>query len=225
MTLFFQQLRALVIKDFRREVRTKEVTTTTISFSLLLVLLFSFAFFANDNPSASVFPGVYWIAIAFTGTLAVGRTFVMEKEAGCIRVLAMVPQSWKSVYLAKLLVNLVFVLLVELVLLPFLAFVFGVSLMQHGWMLLGTSILVTVAFCAIGTLVAAMLVHNHLRDVMMPLLFYPLVIPLVIAGVQTTQRILEGEAIGHWFSVLFGIDAVALLLSIGLFRWVFESIE
>lgn len=225
MSQFARQTSALILKDLRREVRTKEITTTTVAFSVLLMLVFSFAFFANDELVTAVFPGILWISIAFTGTLAIARTFTQEKDSGCLRALALIPGTWASLYISKLVVNLLFMAVFEAFLIPLLAVAFNLSLGTQGPMLALTVFVGTVGFASVGTLVAAMLVHNQMREVMLPLLLYPLTIPLIIGGVEATQIVLEGGNAATWLKVLGGVDIIFLGLSAGLFRWVLSAIE
>lgn len=225
MSRFTRQTTALILKDLRRELRTKEITTTTVAFSVLLMMVFSFAFFANDELVTAVFPGILWVSIAFTGTLAIARTFAQEKDSGCLRALALVPGTWSSLYLSKLAVNLLFIGVFEAVLIPLLALAFNLSLGSEVGMLAVTVAIGTVGFASVGTLVSAMLVHNQMRDVMLPLLLYPLTIPIIIGGVEATRIILEGGDAGAWLQVLGGVDIIFLALSAGLFRWVLSAIE
>lgn len=224
----WRQIQALVRKDLRRELRTREVTTTTVAFSVMLMVIFTFAFYTNDETVRLVFPGILWVSIVFTGTLAIGRTFAQEKDAGCLRALALVPGTPLTLYTSKLLINLLFVGLFEIVLVPLVALAFDVALLPRA--LEYTALLVsgTIGFAAVGTLVAAMLVHNHLRDVMLPILLYPLVIPLIIAGVKVTGMLLDGadpEQVWRWIRIIAAIDVVFLVISQLLFRWVLSAIE
>lgn len=221
------QTAAMIAKDLRREVRSKEITTTTVAFSVMLMALFAFAFWIDDESTRHVFPGILWVSIVFTGTLAIGRTFVQERDHGCLRALALVPGTGLSLYLAKLVVNLMFVGVFELVLIPALVIVFDVDFMLHAAEYLAIVGAGTLGFCAVGTLVAAMMVHNHMRDVMLPILLFPLTIPLIIAGVVVTKLIVSGELenVWRWIRVVGAMDAAFLILSALLFRWVLGAIE
>lgn len=225
--MVWQQTTALIAKDLRRELRTKEVTTTTIAFALLLMAVFSFAFWVDDESAAHVFPGVLWISVAFTATLAITRTFVQEKDGGCLRALALIPGTQTSLYLAKFLVNLLFVATFEVVLIPALILVFNVPFAPHAAEMLAVTCAGTIGFVALGTLVAAMMVHNHMRDVMLPILLYPLAIPLLIAAVVITKMIVMGDLDGvwRWIRVVAAMDLAFFVLSLLLFRWVLSAIE
>lgn len=225
---FIRQVGALLRKDLRRELRTREVLTTTLSFSVMLMVIFAFAFYRDDQTVSIVFPGILWISILFTATLAITRTFDQERVSGCLRALALVPGTETSLYSAKLLINLVFVGLFQVILVPFLAISFDVDLLSR-WVEWAASIAVcTLGFVALGTLVAAMLVHSHMRDVLLPLLLYPLSVPLVIAGVQIAVMLLEGgspERVWGWIRVVAILDLVFCLMAQGLFGWVLSAIE
>jgi len=224
---YLRQIGAVIRKDLRREVRTRETLTTTIAFSVMLMVIFAFGFYQNDQTVAIVFPGILWISILFTSTLAITRTFDDERRSGCLRAIALAPGTEFSLYIAKLVVNLVFVVLFEIILVPMVALTFGVDLMADlgAWLAIIASC--TVGFVVLGTLVAAMLVHSHLREVMLPILLYPLAVPIIIAGVKVSSMILlqESDRIWTWIQVVTAVDLVFLVVAQGLFRWVLSAIE
>lgn len=225
---FLRQTVAIVRKDLRRELRTGETLVTTTAFSVLLMVIFTFAFYQNEETVAFVFPGILWVAVVFAGMLAIGRTFAQEKESGCLRALALVPNTHTSLYCGKLAINLVFMLVFEAVLVPLLALAFNVDMGPNlGWYLL-TLGAGTLGFAALGTLISAMLVHSRLKDVLLPIVLFPLVVPLVIAGVKSTALLLAGEnldAVWGWAKIMLAIDGVFVIGSMLLFRWVLSAIE
>lgn len=223
-----QQVLGLVLKDLRREWRSKEILTTTIAFALLLMLIFTFSFYQGDRTTPLVFPGLLWVSIAFSGSLAVGRTFLDEKESGCLRALALIPGMSKSLYMAKFLTNFVFLCLFEIVLVPLLVLSFDPQLSGH-WGLFALSVLAgTLGLTAMGTLMAAMLVHHRLREVMLPIIMYPLLMPLFIGGTKSVGALMgEGQLDVYWMwlKLMLGMDAVFLIGAQWMFKWVLESIE
>jgi heme exporter protein B len=228
MERFVRQTWAMVRKDLRREIRTGEVIITSIAFSVLLTVIFAFAFFHDDQTVGIVFPGILWVAVVFGGMLVVSRTFDQETETGCLRALALVPGSAQSVYAAKMLVNLTFMAIFEAVLLPLCALAFDVSILPT----LGTHVAVlaagTLGFTALGTLTSAMLVEDRLRQVLLPIVLYPLAVPLLIAGVKATGAMVGTEASGSpwaWIRVMLAMDVVFVLAGSYLFGWVFEAVE
>ena len=227
-TLILRQILTIVAKDLRREWRTKEILVSTVAFAVLLMVIFTFAFYHGDETSILVFPGILWIAVVFTGTLAIARTFQHERHDDCLRALALIPGSQYSLYLGKFIVNLFFMVLFELALIPLLIFTFNVDLSG----VLGLHVLAigigTVGFAALGTLVSAMLVRNELREVLLPIVLYPLLIPLLIAGVQVTSSLLDGGTwaeVGPWLQAMLAMNIAYFLLSLALFRWVLSAVE
>lgn len=225
---FFQQTLALVKKDLRREVRTGETLVTTIAFAVLLMIIFTFAFYQRGESGALVFPGILWVAVSFAGMLAIGRAFAQEKASGCLRALALIPGTQTSLYVAKLLVNLIFMGVFEVVLVPLLALAFSVNVFHEaGWFLLVLGC-VTLGFAILGTLISAMLVHSQLKDVLLPLVLFPLLVPLLIGGVKATGMLLGTPDYGGvktWVLAMSLIDAVFMTGSLAMFRWVLGAIE
>ncbi len=224
----FRQTITIVAKDLRREWRSREILTTTIAFAVLLMVIFTFAFYHDDETVSLVFPGILWVAIVFTGTLAVARTFQHERDSDCLRALALIPGSHHSLYLGKFVVNLVFMALFELALIPLLIFAFSVDVSGTLGLHLLTIAAGTIGFAALGTLLSAMLVRNELREILLPIVLYPLLIPLLIAGVQVTSGLLEGATwseVGPWIQAMVAMDLLYALLSLALFRWVLTAVE
>ncbi len=227
MGSFWRQVGVLVGKDLRHELRNGEVLTTALSFSVLLTLIFTFAFYQRQETVTFVFPGILWVAIVFTGTLIVTRTFAREAESGCLRALALIPGSEGSLYVAKVLVNLIFMGAFEAVLLPFLGLAFDVAILESLGGFVAILTVGTLGFTALGTLVSAMLVGNRLRDVLLPIVLYPLAVPLLIGGVLATRRLLDGEweLVWGWVRIMGAIDIALAFVSYVLFRWVLRAIE
>ncbi len=223
-----RQTLTIIKKDLRREWRTREILATTISFAVLLMVVFTFAFYLDDETTSLVFPGILWVAIIFTGTLAISRTFQNEREDDRLRALALIPGSQYSLYLGKFTVNLLFMFLFELALVPLLILTFGVDVTGVLGLHVLTIAVGTIGFAALGTLVSAMLVRNDLREVLLPIVLYPLLIPLLIAGVQVTSNLLDGgdwSTVGPWIQAMMAMDIAYGLLSLILFRWVLSAVE
>jgi heme exporter protein B len=222
------QIAAITGKDLRREWRTREVITTTIAFATLLMLIFAFSFYRTDERTAFVFPGILWVAILFTGTLTVNRAFADEKESGCLRALALIPGTGASMYVGKLLTTLLFMAAFEVVLVPLLMLAFDVSLSGHWDVMLSALAAGTLGFAAVGVLVGAMLVHHRLREVMVPLLLYPMIAPLLIGGVKSVGIAMEAKGMGaawEWIRAMLAMDVVFIVGGQALFRWVLSAIE
>lgn len=223
-----RQITALVRKDLRRESRTWEVTTSTVAFSILLVAVFAFAFYRREAANATLLPGTLWVAILFAGNLVFERTFDHETSENCLRALSLVPRSSGSLFVAKLSVNILFVLAFEVVLFPLLALVFDADVFgqwpHHTLVLLGG----TVGFAALGTLVSAMLVENRLRKIFLPLVLYPLAVPILLIGIVATRDLVTGgpgASAWAWLRVLLALDVVYTGLGYLVFGFVLDAVE
>jgi heme exporter protein CcmB len=219
-------------KDLVVEARSRELLYTTLFFALSVVLVFSFALVRgadNLNIDAAVdatlhsqmAAGILWVGIAFSGTLALGRTFERERQAETLRALLLAPIEHTSVYLGKLFTLLVLMLGVEMVIVPVVGLLFHAPLAASPWLLMGLLGAGTLGFAAVGTLFAAMLVRAHSRDVLLPVLLYPIAIPVVLAGVRGTAALFGPEpdpAVAFmWFTMLLFFDAVFVTLALWTF--------
>jgi heme exporter protein B len=211
-------------KDLTVEVRSGEIAYTTLFFAFACVLIFAFALVREGRAPEDGAAGILWIAVMFAGNLALGRAFERERQAETLRALLLAPAPRPAVYLGKLFGIVVLLIGAEAVLVPLIALLFQAPLLAHPfWM---TSILIagTTGFAAVGTLFAAMLVRARSRDVLLPVLLYPITVPVIIAGVRGTAALLqpdvELEIVRFWLVLLVAFDAVFLTLSL----WTFESV-
>lgn len=209
-------------KDLLVESRSRELAYTTLFFAVACILVFSFAFVdADGRPIPGAPAGILWVAIAFSGTLALGRTFERERQSETLRALLLAPVERPAVYLGKLLALLLLMSGVELVIVPLVGLLFGAPIGAAPAMLAGLLLAGTVGFAAVGALFAAMLVRAKSRDVMLPVLLYPIAVPVVIAGVQGTQAVFAPEpnlgSASMWLAMLIFFDAVFVTLSLWTF--------
>jgi heme exporter protein B len=221
---FLQTVLLVVRKDFLIEARSREVLYTTLFFAVSCVLVFAFGFVREGRPLGDAAAGILWIAIAFSGTLALGRAFERERQSETLRALLVAPIDRPALYLGKLLGVLALLFAVELVVVPLVALMFQAPLFDHFGLMLGLLVAGTVGFAAVGTLFAAMLVRARSRDVLLPVLLYPITIPVIIAGVRGTAALLEGDpnvAVARmWLAMLFFFDVVFVTLAL----WTFEPV-
>jgi heme exporter protein CcmB len=214
----------VVRKDIAIEARSREVVFTTLFFAVACVLVFAFGFVNEGRPVTDAAPGILWIAIAFSGTLALGRAFERERQNETLRALLLAPVDRPALYVGKLLGVLILLALVEIVLVPLVALMFQAPLFQHIWLMLGLLGGGTLGFAAVGTLFAAMLVRARSRDVLLPLLLYPMTIPVLIAGVRGTAALLQADVdepmARAWVAMLAFFDVVFVTLAL----WTFEPV-
>jgi heme exporter protein CcmB len=212
-------------KDILIETRTREILFTTLFFALACVLVFAFGFVKEGRPMEDVAAGILWIAIAFSGTLALGRAFERERQGETLRALLIAPIDRPALYLGKLLGILMLLAVVEAIVVPLVALMFQAALFEHALLMIALLVTGTTGFAAVGTLFAAMLVRARSRDVMLPVLLYPITIPVIIAGVRGTAALLQQPAADlpvarMWLSMLVAFDVVFITISL----WTFEPV-
>ena len=222
--MFFRTAWLVLRKDVAIEAKSWEVLTTTLFFAVSCVLIFAFAFVKDGRAVEDAAAGILWIAISFSGTLALGRTFERERYGETLRALLLAPAPRAALYVGKLLGMLALLGLAELLLVPLVALLFQAALFTRPLLLMALLAGGTIGFCAVGTLFAAMLVRARSRDVLLPILLYPIVIPVIIAGVRGTAALLaatpdEPTAI-MWIGVLAAFDVVFVTLAL----WTFEPL-
>jgi heme exporter protein CcmB len=214
----------IVTKDVTVEVRSRELAYTTVFFAVSCVLVFAFSLVQEGRAAQGVGPGVLWMAIMFAGNLALGRTFERERQAETLRALMLVPAPRTAVYLGKLAAIVVLLVLTEVVLVPLVALLFQAELLAHPFWLAAVVAAGTIGFAAVGTLFAAMLVRARSRDVLLPVLLYPITVPVLIAGVRATVAIaqpdFDADVVRFWFALLVAFDVVFLTLAL----WTFEPV-
>ena len=221
----FARVALLVLrKDATIEVKTREILYTTGFFAVSCVLVFAFALVRDGAIVADAAAGILWIAIAFAGTLALGRTFERERYGETLRALLLAPAPRAAIYLGKLLGIVALLLVAEAMLVPLVAVLFSAALLARPFTLLALLAAGTVGFSAVGTLFAAMLVRSRTRDVMLPVLLYPITIPVIIAGVRGTSALLQAPPdlalVQMWIAVLVAFDIVFVTLAL----WTFEPL-
>ncbi len=197
-------------KEVRAEMRTRELLQTTVTFVVIVVVLFSFAFEPSAAEARRYGPGLLWIALLFAGSLMLNPSFAKEQANDTIYALRMAPVSAFSIYLGKMLANLLFLAITEAILLPVFAVLYNVSL----WPVIGrlAIILLLGAFglAVTGTVFSAVATQARMREMLLPLLVLPILIPLMIAAVEATDELLEASPVldRTWLMVLVAFDII-----------------
>ena len=211
-------------KDLTVEVRSLEIAYTTLFFAVSCVLVFAFALVREGRAPEDGAAGILWISIAFAGTLALGRAFERERQSETLRALLLAPAARPAIYVGKLLGIVALLGACEMVLVPLVALLFQAPLFAHPVWLAIILLAGTIGFAAVGTLFAAMLVRARTRDVLLPVLLYPITVPVIIAGVRATAALLAPEVdagvLQVWFALLVCFDVVFLTLAL----WTFEPL-
>ena len=227
MSAFWRVVWIVARKDLAVESRSRELLNTTIFFAVSCVVVFSVSFVGEGGDGRAITDaaaGILWIAIAFSGTLALGRTFERERYGDTLRALLLAPGARAAVYVGKLIGIVALLLTTQIVLLPLVALLFQARLFDHIGLISALLVLGTVGFASVGTLFAAMLARARSRDVLLPILLYPVTIPVMIAGVRGTSALLAVEPqldmARLWVMLLLAFDVVFVTLSL----WTFESL-
>lgn len=220
---YWRAVWAIVSKDLRVEARGREVLTSSLVFSLLVLLVFNFALDLVGEAVALVAPGVLWVTILFSGVLVLGRTFARERERGGLEALLLAPLDRGALLVAKVLGNLILLGAIEVVAVP--VFLALYNLEFSPWRLVATIALGTLGIATVGTLFAAIAANTRARESMLPLLLFPVLVPLLIGAVKgTTESLIGAVAAGPpWLGLLVAFDAIFLAVAYLLFDYVVEG--
>ncbi|MFC2013886.1 heme exporter protein CcmB [Chloroflexota bacterium] len=221
---FWRQVTTIVWKDIISEIRTKESISSVLVFTLLVIIIFNFAFSGNNEIMKLVAPGILWVTFAFAGVLSLSRTFVMEKEGGCIEGLLACPVSRETIYIGKMLGSLIFMLIVEAIALPIFALLYNLPVLSPEVVI--TTFLATVGFVAIGTTFSAMAVNTKAREMVLPILFLPVVSPIIVSAVEASGLAISGYTWGSmttWLEIIVAFDVIFIVASYLVFAFVIEE--
>jgi len=211
--MFWRQTWAVLVKDLTVEWRTRQGFNAVIGFAVLVLFIFSFALGPQTARQRDVAAGLLWLAFVFTGLLGLGRTLQVEQENHCLEGLVLLSRTWTVVYVGKVLATVLFLLGVEGVVLVLLAVLYNIDLWQHLPALGLVMGLGTVGFVAVGTLYAAMTVQVRAREILLPLLLLPIMVPILLASVQATAAVLAEQGLASvtgWLQLLGVCDVVFL---------------
>ncbi len=211
-------------KDLKVELRSREIVYTMAFFGALLVVIFSFSFIRESRSMPNVVPGMLWVAVAFAGTIGVGRAFDRERENETMRALLLSPAPRLSVFLGKAASIAALIIAVQLVVTPLLSFFLNVKMFERPDVIFAALFGGAIGFSIVATVFAAMLLRTRARDVLLPVILYPILVPLFIAGTRAVGAVLKPfpdlEAARYWLSFLGIYDAVFLVISL----WTFEDL-
>ncbi len=224
MNQFFHVAWVVMRKDLTVEVRSREIIYTTVFFAMSCILVFAFALVKDGRPLEDAAAGILWIAIAFAGTLGLGRTFERERHTETLKALMLAPAERPAIYLGKLLGIVALLAVVEAILVPLASLLFSAPMLAYPFWMLALLVSGTLGFASVGTLFAAMLIRARSRDVLLPILLYPITVPVIIAGVRGTMALLQPTPdlamVKFWVSMLVFFDVVFVTLAL----WTFEPL-
>jgi heme exporter protein B len=217
---FLRQVMVITAKDLRAEMRTKEAINASLAFAVVILLILSFAFDPSENATREISGGLLWIVFLFAGTLILNRSFARELPNDCLDALIAAPVPGAALFLGKAVANFVLILAVEMVALPVFGIFYNVRWTQQFWTLMLVLVLGTWGLTAIGTVFSALTVNIRLREVMLPLLVYPVMIPMLLGAMLLSAQLVNGDPItadqAVWLKLLFGFDIIFTALSLVL---------
>jgi heme exporter protein B len=218
---FVKAVAAVVWKDLQAEFRSRELFSAMLVFSLLIILIFNFALELDVKTRQSVTAGVLWATFAFAGTLGLNRSMAIEKDRGCLDGLLLAPVDRSAIYFGKVISNLTFMLIVELIVLPVYSVLYGINLFQPGLLLV--ILLGSIGYAGVGTLLSAMAVQTRTRDILLPILLFPVVIPVLLAAVKASSGFLANA---EWAEILLPLNLLIAydVIFIALAFMVFDSV-
>jgi len=210
----------VVVKDLRAELRTKEALNASLAFSIVVLLLFSFAFEPSVEETRALGGGLLWLVFAFAGVLILNRSFARELPNDCLDGLLASPLSPAALYAGKAVANFLLLMAVELVGLAVFGVFYNAAWTGRFWPLMGVVAMGTWAMTAVGTLFSALTVNLRLRELMLPLLVYPLLVPALLAAIQLTGPLALGQPFASdmivWLRLLAAFDVIFTALALAL---------
>lgn len=224
MKQFLKTTLAITWKDLASELRSRELLPAMLVFALLVVLIFNFALRLDPQARRSDTAGILWVTFAFAGALGLNRSLAAEKDRGCLDGLLLAPLDRSAIYFGKWLSNLAFMLLVEAVVLPVYSLLYAQNLFRPS--LIGVLLLGSVGYTAAGTLLAGMAIHARTRELLLPVLFFPVVLPILIAAIEATNGCLQGLPLSDfsfWVNLLVGYDLLVVVIASLVFEMVVEE--
>jgi heme exporter protein B len=224
MRLYLEQIRAIVHKDILTELRTRESSTAMLVFAVMTIVLFNFALRMRVDSFKPLVPGVLWVTLVFAGTLGLGHSMSAEQVNQCIDGLLMSPCDRSVIFVGKALSNVLFTLIIALIIVPLMAILFDETLLQPGVLL--TVAAGVVGYAGAGTLIATMAASTRAREIFLPILLFPLSIPLVVAAVIVTGGFLDQQPFadfGSWLGVVVAFAVIFWTAGVLLFDFIVEG--
>jgi heme exporter protein B len=216
-------IKVLVMKDLRIEYRTRQAFLTTLFFGVLILIIFNFAFDPGSKSIQDAAPGILWVSLLFPGIIQLNRSFQVERENGTFYGLILSPTDRGILFLGKFLANWIFLLVLDLLILGSFVIFYNITItIEILWMLV-LLVLVGLVYASVGTLFAAMISDIRIRDVLLSILLFPILVPVVIAAVNATRELLvlnQIEFFYTWVKLLIGSDVIFVASSYLVFEYI-----
>jgi len=224
MRAFLNAVAAIFWKDLLAERRTREILGTMLVFALTVILIFVFAFDLSVDMRSKAAPGVIWVTLCFAGTISLNRSMSLEKDREGFDGLLLAPVDHTAIYFGKALVNWVFMLITAFVIVPVYALFNNIDLFSAGFF--GVIVLGTLGYILTGTLLSALSLQLRTRDMLLPVLLFPVLIPLLLAVVRSSTILLQGGIQGElstWLLILAGYDLLFAAVGLLVFDKIIEE--
>lgn len=226
MTNALKQVATIIHKDLVTEMRSKDIVISMLVFSLIVVAVFNFIFDPGSAQMKSTAPGILWVAIIFSGNLGLSRSFAREHENAMMQGLLMCPIDHSLIFVAKVIGNLIFISIVEAISVPIMIVLFDLSIGAEFWTLALILLLGTIGFAGVGTLFSTISANTKSREVMLPILLFPVSIPVILSAVKSTTYLLNNtnsDKIFSWIKILIAFDVIFTVVCFLLYEYVLEE--
>lgn len=221
-----KQIVAIIQKDLLIELRSKELLLSMSIFSFTVILIFAFAYDIGTRSAQIHVPGIIWIAFIFAGTLGLNRSFAREFENSQMQGLLLCPVNRGALYIAKLAGNVIFITIIELISLPVMIVLLGLDILDSIPTLLYLLLLGNIGFASVGTLFSAISLHTRSRELMLPIMLFPVTIPVILAAVKSTAFLLDNRSFAEllpWIRILISFDVIFTVVCTLLYKYVVEE--
>jgi len=221
---FLRSMLAIIWKDLAAELRSRELVSAMLVFALLVIFIFNFALELDAQARSTVTAGVLWVTFTFAGTIGLNRSMAVEKDRGCLDGLLLAPVDRSAIYFGKMLSNLAFMLLMAVIILPVYSLFYNVNLFNASLLLV--ILLGSLGYVTVGTLLASMAVQARTRDILLPILLFPVVLPLLVAAVKASTVLLAGKPLADalaYLNLLIVYDVIFIAVAFMIFDFVVEE--
>lgn len=221
---FVRSMLAIIWKDLAAELRSRELVSAMLVFALLVIFIFNFALELDARARATVTAGVLWVTFTFAGTIGLNRSMAVEKDRGCLDGLLLAPVDRSAIYFGKMLSNLAFMLMMAVIILPVYSLFYNVNLFNPALVLV--ILLGSLGYVTVGTLLASMAVQARTRDILLPILLFPVVLPLLVAAVKASTVVLAGQPLADalaYLNLLIVYDVIFIAVAFMVFDFVVEE--
>ena len=221
---YMKTIGAIVWKDLAAELRSRELISAMLVFALLVIFIFNFVIELQPNLRVIITPGVLWVTFAFAGTIGLNRSMAVEKDRGCLDGLLLAPVDRSAIYFGKALSNLAFMLIVAMIVLPIYSMLYNINLFNPGLLLV--VFLGSFGYVAVGTLLSSMAVQTRTRDVLLPILLFPVIVPVLLSAVKASGGFLQNLSMNEiwpWLNILIAYDVIFTAIAFMVFDYVVEE--